>query len=179
MPTGERRRKIRARTRPATSYLVQEREGQEDKVVVFTEALAKRSDMFSISADEAHEILREQYPEMYEVVENAQPTTAAPAEVKTEGSPVIEEAAKDNDFIEVPEPVVPKNDPKNIFKFDPDTDPEILMVRSFRSKNQVELFLLGKGIEVDDAANMKLDALKADAETVLISSRMEKENGES
>jgi hypothetical protein len=48
------------------------------------------------------------------------------------------------------------------------------MVDSFTTKNQVEHFLLLKGIEIANASDMKLAQLKEDAISAVIASRMEK-----
>lgn len=181
---SSRRRRIRRKQKEETKYLVQEREGQEDKVLIYTDALAKRSDMFRISAEEALEILREQNPDLYETFEEApeQPAEAAGPVLDDggEGSSVLAEvgeadAEEDEGFIEVPEPVKPKTDPSNVIPdFDPDNDPELKMVDSFTTKNQVEHFLLLKGIEIENASDMKLAQLKEDAISAVIASRMEK-----
>jgi hypothetical protein len=104
---SSRRRRIRRKKKEETKYLVQEREGQEDKVLIYTDALAKRSDMFRISAEEALEILQEQNPELYETFEEApeQPAEAAGPVLDDgeEGSSVLAEvgeadAEEDEDF---------------------------------------------------------------------------------
>jgi hypothetical protein len=163
--------------------VVQERDGQDDRILIWTETLGNRKDCFPISKEEALEYLIEMYPDNYERVEGAAPVIEDPAiETEQTGEGVINEAtefAKDDGYVNAEsfEQPAPKTDPKNAIAFDVDSDPEILMVRSFRSKNQVELFLLGKGIEVTNAADKKLELLKADAESAIIASRMENNDG--
>lgn len=185
-------RNIRRRRRPETKYLVQEREGQEDRVLVYTEALAKRKDMFPISAEEAMEIQREKYPDLFEKVETVEEKTADanPDTVADQTGPdVIAEAAAagaeeeegEDDFIDPSayDNPAPKTDPKNVINIDPDTDPEIQMIRGFTTKNQLESYLLFQHKLEIDTGKKKLKDLVEDAISIVIAKRMENTDGES
>jgi hypothetical protein len=183
-----KKRNIRRRRRAQTRYLVQEREGQEDRVLVYTEALAARKDMFPVSEEEAMEIQREKYPDLFEQPAVEQPAEAATPEpepeqtsesVIAEAAAAGDEAQEEEEFLNAEDYEVeaPKTDPKNRLQIDPDTDPEIQMIRGFTTKNQLESYLLFQHQVEIDTNKKKLKDLVEDAISILITKRMEKVDG--
>ena len=173
-------RKFRDRTKPQTQYLVQEREGMDDAIYISTEALANRKDMHSISEDEAKNFLGEQWPELFAGPEEKEPeATVAPEPViDSTGAGVIAELEgavhieTEDDFVKVPEPIVPKTDPKNAIGADRETDPECQLIMSFSKKNQVEHYLLfTHGLEIV-TEDKKLYDLKEEAISAIIAKRL-------
>ena len=172
-------RKFRDRTKPKTQYLVQEREGMDDVVYIGTDALKKRSDMHPISEEEAKAFLGEQWPEFYAQAEQAEAVTVAPeVPVEETGATVIADLAEavhvetDADFVEVPEPIVPKTDPAHAVGIDRNTDPECLLIESFTKKNQVEHYLLATHQLEIDITDRKLLELKEEAISAVIAKRL-------
>ena len=170
-------RRVRNISKPKTRYLVQEREGQDDVIYIATEALEKRPDMHPISEEEALAFLAECNPGLvYEETEAPEP------EVEETGASVIdslketvetEKEPTEADFIEVPEPIVPKTDPKNAIDLDTDTDPECQLIRSFTKKNQIEHYLLfTHELEIAVTKDTKLYDLKEEAISAVIAKRL-------
>jgi hypothetical protein len=173
-------RKLRRVKKEKTKYLVQEREGMDDVIYVYTEALAKRPDMHSITEDEAKGFLAEQYPDLFEIEETGEVVTVQEPVVDVEetGAGVIADLEgavqepEEEDFIQVPEPVVPKTDPKVAAGIDRDTDPECMLIDSFTKKNQVEHYLLAThGLEIE-TKDQKLVDLKEEAISAVIAKRL-------
>lgn len=152
----------------------------DDVVYIHTDDLAKRGDMHPISEEEAMEFLGDQWPEFYEqVAENGDEATVAPeVPVEETGADVIADLADavhvetEDDFIQVPEPIVPKTDPKNVIGVDRDTDPECQLIESFTKKNQVEHYLLATHQLEIDTKDRKLLELKEEAISAVIAKRL-------
>lgn len=175
-------RKFRRTEKKRTRYLVQEREGMDDYIYVYTDELAKRPDMHPISEEDAKAFLAELYPDLYEqVIENAEDaadvTEAPEEEIEETGASVIDDLAdtvtKEEDFVKVPDPIVPKTDPKNVVGIDRDEDPECQLIESFTKKNQIEHYLLfTHGLEIEVNKDSKLADLKEEAISAIIAKRL-------
>jgi hypothetical protein len=169
-----------------TKYLVQERDDQDDVIYVYTDDLAKRSDMRPITEKEAQDFLKMQYPDLFEQGDDgggdaADVTSAeAPIEVEETGAAVIAdlqdavETPEEEEYLEVPEaPPAPKTDPAVAIGVDRATDPECLLIESFTKKNQVEHYLLSvHGLEIEIGKDTKLVDLKEEAISAVIAKRM-------
>jgi hypothetical protein len=180
-------RNLRRIRREKTRYLVQEREGQEDRVLVYTDALAKRKDMFPISEEEAMEIQAAKYPELFEQPAVEQPAQPEPEPEQTSENVIAEAAAsgteeaveEEEEFIDPSEYdyPAPKTDPKNVLNIDEATDPECVMIRAFTTKNQLESYLLFQHQVEIDTNKKKLKDLAEEAVSFVLAKRMEKMNG--
>ena len=173
-------RKFKDRSKPQTQYLVQEREGMDDVIYISTDSLAKRKDMHPITEKEAMEFLGDQWPELFENSSKPEPAATVAPEPVTDltGAGVIAELESavhietEDDFVKVPEPIVPKTDPKNAIGVDREADPECQLVMSFTKKNQVEHYLLfTHGLEIV-TEDKKLYDLKEEAISAIIAKRL-------
>jgi len=168
-------RKFRRVEKQETQYLVQEREGMDDAIYIATPDLAKRSDMHPVTAQEAKDYLAEQYPDSFQKTVAPEPTveeTGAQVIEDLQGS--VEEPAeeKKEDFIKVPDAIVPKTDPKNAIGVDRDSDPECQLIMSFTKKNQIEHYLLVTHDLEIDIEEQKLVDLKEEAISAVIAKRI-------
>jgi hypothetical protein len=131
--------------------------------------------MHPVTEAEAKDYLADQYPDSFQKTVAPEPTveeTGAQVIEDLQGS--VEEPAeeKEEDFIEVPDAIVPQTDPKNAIGVDPDKDPECLLIRSFTKKNQIEHYLLVTHDLEIDISEQKLVDLKEEAISAVIAKRI-------